>query len=81
MRTEERRLHRGERLVLYSNGISERPLAGDRRFGLEGSARTLAGLVAGASAARTARAIQQAVVDASSRPLEDDAAVVVLAVT
>ena len=81
VRTEERRLHRGERLVLYSDGISERPLDDGRPFGLEGIRAAVAALAEGASAARTARAIQQAVVAVSSRPLEDDAAVVVLAVT
>jgi serine phosphatase RsbU (regulator of sigma subunit) len=81
VRPQERRLHRGERLVLYSDGISERPLGDGRPFGLEGIRAAVAGLDEGASAARTARAIQQATLAASSRPLEDDAAIVVLAVT
>ena len=80
VRFDERRLHPGERLVLYSDGITERPLGDGRPFGLEGIRAALAS-IEGTSAARTARAIQEAVVNASSRPLEDDAAIVVLAVT
>jgi hypothetical protein len=46
---------------------------------LEGIQRAIEG--AGPSAAATTRAIQRAVADASPHPLEDDAAVLALAIT
>ena len=78
-RAEERSLKGGERLVLYTDGISERRTATGGLFGVEGIGRAIEG--AGPSAAATTRAIQRAVTDASPLPLEDDAAVVVLAIT
>jgi serine phosphatase RsbU (regulator of sigma subunit) len=78
-RREQRRLRRGERVILHSDGVFERRGKGDRPFGLAG----IEGAVAqarGVSAAATARSIQNAVGAASPRPLEDDATVVVLAV-
>jgi AcrR family transcriptional regulator len=73
-RRHERRLLDGDRLVLYTDGMSRR-----RTLGTAG----IAAAVLGAdrrSAAAAARAIQEAVVSASEDPLPDDAAVVVLAV-
>ncbi len=78
-RAEERPLRAGERLVLYTDGISERRTVTGGRFGLEGIQRAIEG--AGPSAAATTRAIQRAVTDASPQPLADDAAVLVLAIT
>jgi AcrR family transcriptional regulator len=76
-RRHQRRLLDGDRLVLYTDGISRRCTA-DGQFGVEGIVRAALGS-AGRSAAATARAIQEAVVSASEDPLPDDAAVVVLA--
>lgn len=76
-RVHRRRLGGGERVILHSDGtVGRRSSKGT--FGLDG----IKGAVAaahGASAAATARSIQHAVVGFSSAPLEDDAAVVVLA--
>ena len=74
----QRRLLDGDRLVMYSDGISRRRTH-DGPFGTEGIVKAAAS-VAGRSATATARAIQEAVVSASEDPLPDDAAVVVLAV-
>jgi AcrR family transcriptional regulator len=75
----QRRLGQGERVVLYSDGVSGRKTA-DGPFGTAGIARAAASAPAG-SATATVKAIQQAVAGASEDPLPDDAAVVVLAVT
>jgi AcrR family transcriptional regulator len=74
----QRRLLGGDRLILYSDGISRRR-TGDGLFGTDGIVQAARG-AAGRSATATARAIQDAVVSASEDPLPDDAAVVVLAV-
>ena len=79
VRADQRRLRPGERIVLHSDGITERPLSDEATFGLEGI-RTALAAAQGASAARMAREVQQAVVSASPRPLEDDAAVMVLSI-
>jgi serine phosphatase RsbU (regulator of sigma subunit) len=76
-RRNQRRLLDGDRLVLYTDGISRRRTA-DGAFDSAG----IAGAVRRAdrrSAAAAARAILEAVVGASEDPLPDDAAVVVLA--
>jgi serine phosphatase RsbU (regulator of sigma subunit) len=76
-RRHQRRLGDGDRLVLYSDGVSRRRTP-DGAFGAEGIAR--AALAADPrSATATVRAIQERVVAASEDPLPDDAAVVVLA--
>jgi sigma-B regulation protein RsbU (phosphoserine phosphatase) len=75
----QRRLLAGDRLVMYTDGISRRR-TGEGLFGTEGTVRAGRG-AAGHSAAATARAIQEAVVSASEDALQDDAAVVVLAVS
>jgi AcrR family transcriptional regulator len=73
----QRRLHDGDRLVLYSDGVSRRR-TNDGVFGTEGIAKAAAAAKRH-SAAATTRAIQEAIVSASEDPLPDDAAVVVLA--
>jgi serine phosphatase RsbU (regulator of sigma subunit) len=79
-RREERALRAGERVVLYTDGIRDRGTEGGGRFGVEGIARAVEGME-DRSAAATVRGIQAAVMSASPEPLEDDAAVVVLAVS
>jgi serine phosphatase RsbU (regulator of sigma subunit)/AcrR family transcriptional regulator len=74
----QRRLHDGDRLILYSDGVSRRRTA-DGPFGTDGIAKAARG--ATPSAPATARAIQEAVVSASEDALPDDAAVVVFAVS
>jgi serine phosphatase RsbU (regulator of sigma subunit) len=75
----ERRLASGERLILVTNGVTERRAEGGGRFGSDGISRALANLE-NPTAAVTAMAILQAVADSWREPLEDDAAVVVLSV-
>jgi serine phosphatase RsbU (regulator of sigma subunit) len=74
----QRRLNDGDRVILYSDGVSRRRTA-DGLFGTDGiiNAARSAGR---RSAPATARAIQEAVVSASEDPLPDDAAVIVLTV-
>ena len=79
-RREERPLRPGERVVLYTDGIRDRRTEDGGRFGVEGIADAVASK-GDRTAAATVRSIQDAVVRASSEPLEDDAAVVVLAVS
>jgi serine phosphatase RsbU (regulator of sigma subunit) len=76
----QRRLNRGERLILLTDGITERHLEGGATFGVEGLGRALAGAES-TTAAGTAMAIQRAVTDSWREPLEDDGTVVVMAVT
>jgi serine phosphatase RsbU (regulator of sigma subunit)/AcrR family transcriptional regulator len=76
-RRHQRRLAQGDRIVLYSDGVTRRRTA-EGLFGTEGIVEAVRG-TAGRSATATARAIQEAVVSASEDPLPDDAAVVVLA--
>ena len=75
----ERRLRPGERVILYSGGVPGRATADGRPLGLEGIARAVKGME-DRSAAATTRAIQEAVTSASTEPMGEDAAVVVLAV-
>ena len=79
-RREERALRPGERVVLYTDGIRDRRTDGGGRFGVEGIAQAVASQ-GDRTAAATVRSIQDAVMRASREPLEDDAAVVVLAVS
>jgi serine phosphatase RsbU (regulator of sigma subunit)/AcrR family transcriptional regulator len=74
----QRRLHHGDRLILYSDGVSGRR-TDTGVFGTAGIVNAATSRT-GRSATATARAIQEAVVRASEDPLPDDAAVVVLAV-
>lgn len=75
----ERRLRSGERLILVTDGITQRRVEGGGRFGIHGI-RAAVESVETPTAAATAMAIQQAVTSCWSEPLEDDATVVVLAV-
>jgi serine phosphatase RsbU (regulator of sigma subunit) len=75
----QRRLHSGERLILCSDGLLERRGDDGRPFGTEGVARAVHD-ASEASAAATARSVQQAAVAASAQPLGDDLVVVALAV-
>jgi serine phosphatase RsbU (regulator of sigma subunit) len=77
LRVTRRRLIPGERLVLYSDGVTERPTLDGRPFGLEGIRRAVA-RASSASAPATVRAIEDAVADAAPGPLEDDATLLVL---
>jgi serine phosphatase RsbU (regulator of sigma subunit) len=73
-----RRLEPGERLLLLSDGVLDRKRSGGGTIGLDG----IRGAVARArdlSAPSAVRAIEDAIHDASSDPLEDDATVVVFA--
>jgi len=75
----ERRLAPGERLVLITDGITGRRVTSGGSFGVSG----LRGAVENAAhptAAGTTVAIQRAVIQSWSEPLEDDATVVVMAV-
>ena len=73
-----RRLSSGERLVLVTDGITERRTEGGV-FGPQGIGRALEQL-GPATAAASAMAILQAVSESWREPLEDDATVVVLRV-
>ena len=75
----ERRLKPGERLILLTDGITNRQLDGGGTFGLDG-VKTAVEAAASPTAAGTAMAIQQALTDCSREPFEDDATVVVMAV-
>jgi serine phosphatase RsbU (regulator of sigma subunit) len=73
-----RRLEPGERLLLLSDGVLERKRTGGGTIGVDGIRGAVAAARdAGAPAA--VRAIEDAIADASSDPLEDDATVVVFA--
>lgn len=76
--TSEHRLDAGDRLLLYSDGLTECKRANGKRMGLEGLVPVLSEHRAD-SAARIVRALQDAVTDASPRPLRDDATLLVLA--
>jgi serine phosphatase RsbU (regulator of sigma subunit) len=72
-------LESGERLVLVTDGITERHVEGGGTFGVDGLRRAIADAPA-PTAAATAMAIQRAVTSCWTEPLEDDATIVVLAV-
>jgi AcrR family transcriptional regulator len=76
-RRQQRRLLDGDRLVLYTDGISRRRTV-DGPFDIDGIVDAVRH-ASGRSAPAAARAIQEAVVSASEDPLPDDAAVVVFA--
>lgn len=75
---QRHRLAPGERLLLLSDGVLDRHTDGAGRFGLAGVTAALHGRP-GASPAETFRALQDAILDRSLDPLEDDATIVVLA--
>lgn len=70
-------LEPGDRLVLVTEGITGRTVEGGGTFGVDGLRKAVEGT---RTAAATAMAIQQAVVDSWTEPLEDDACLIVLAV-
>jgi len=78
--TTQRRLHVDERVVLVTDGITERRTEGGGRFGADGIRDALAG-IEHPTAAATAMAILHAVTRCWSEPLQDDGTVAVLAVT
>ena len=69
---------RGERLLLYSDGVTERRRTDGTLLGLEGLLSLLRTGPA-TSAAETVRVLHDAVIDASPQPLRDDATVLLLA--
>lgn len=75
----ERQLTSDERLILVTDGITQRRTQDGGRFGIEGIRRAVA-TVDNPTAAATAMAILQAVTDSWTEPLEDDGTVVVLCV-
>jgi serine phosphatase RsbU (regulator of sigma subunit) len=68
----------GERLLLYSDGVSERRTADGGRIGENGLRAILAGL-GPRSAAATVRGLQDAVIESTSEALRDDATLLVIA--
>jgi serine phosphatase RsbU (regulator of sigma subunit) len=77
--TTQRQLHPGERLILVTVGITERRIDGGGTLGVDGLRRAVE-RAENPTAAATALAIQDAVTNCWREPLEDDAAVVVMAV-
>jgi serine phosphatase RsbU (regulator of sigma subunit) len=75
----EIRLDPGERIVLVTDGITERTVREGGTFGLDGVRDAIATATA-ATAAATAMAILQAVAASWTKPLQDDATLIVLAV-
>ena len=75
----ERVLQSGERLILVTDGITERKTEGGGTFGVDGIRSALAD-VDNPTAAATAMTILQAVTDCWREPLEDDGTVAVLTV-
>ncbi len=72
-------LEPGDRLVLVTNGIVQRAVEGGGTFGVAGLRQAIANAHT-PTAAGTAMAIERAVVDAWTKPLQDDACLLVLAV-
>jgi len=72
-------LHSDERLTFLTDGVTERPVEGGGRFGIDGI-RSAIDEVQSPTAAATAMAILQAVTDCWREPLEDDGTFVVLCV-
>jgi serine phosphatase RsbU (regulator of sigma subunit) len=68
----------GDRLLLYSDGVSERRTADGGRIGEDGLRAILTEL-GPRSAATTVRGLQDAVINASPEPLRDDATLLVVA--
>lgn len=74
----ERRLAEGEQVLLYSDGVTERRRSDGSLLGLEALAPVFRAST-GSSAAEVVRAIQDEVMDASPKPLRDDATMLFLA--
>jgi serine phosphatase RsbU (regulator of sigma subunit) len=80
IQTSRRQLESGDRILMVTDGIIDRHVAGGGTFGVEGIQRALM-QAAAPTAAATAMAIQQqAVTDCWAEPLKDDATLVVLAI-
>ena len=75
-RRTEFRVEPGQRILLYSTVPERRDSVGEL-FGVESLKRTLRGC-AGATAAGAVRALQDAVLGFSSRPLRDDATILLV---
>ena len=76
----QRQLHRGERLVLLTDGVTQRQTQDGGTFGVDGlRKRSITPPTPTATA--TAIAIQRAITSSWEEPLQDDATVVVMAVT
>lgn len=74
---DRRRLQPDDRVLLLSDGVLERRTPDGGPFGIDGVRTAIA--TAGAGAAATVRAIEDALVEWSVEPLEDDATIVVFA--
>jgi serine phosphatase RsbU (regulator of sigma subunit) len=67
----------GQRILLYTDGVTERRDSTRNQFGTENISRTLRAC-ANATVAGTVRALQDAVLGFSSRPLRDDATILLI---
>jgi serine phosphatase RsbU (regulator of sigma subunit) len=76
-RRTERDVEPGHRILLYSDGVTERRDDTRNQFGTENISRTLRAC-AHATVAGTVRALQDAVLGFSSRPLRDDATILLV---
>jgi serine phosphatase RsbU (regulator of sigma subunit) len=76
-RRTERGLEPGQSILLYSDGVSERRDSARNQFGIENISRTLRAC-AHTTVAETVRALQDAVLEFSSRPLRDDATILLV---
>jgi serine phosphatase RsbU (regulator of sigma subunit) len=76
-RRAERAVEPGQRILLYSDGVTERRDSARNQFGTENISRTLRAC-ADATVAGTARALQDAVLGFSPRPLRDDATILLV---
>jgi hypothetical protein len=76
-RRSERAVEPGQRILLYTDGVCERRDSARNQFGTENIAHTLRAC-AQSTVAATVRALQDAVLDFSSRPLRDDATILLV---
>jgi len=76
-RRSERVVELRQRILLYSDGVTGRRDSARNQFGTENISRTLRGC-ANATLAETVRALQDAVLGFSPRPLRDDATILLL---
>jgi AcrR family transcriptional regulator len=77
--SNQRQLYPGERLILLTDGITQRHMEDGTEFGLDGVRAALQN-AGNPTAACTAMAIQKAVTDYWQDPVQDDATVVVMAI-
>ncbi len=78
-RVTEQALTPGQRVIIVTNGITQRKLESGGTFGVDGIKAAL-DRAENQTAAATAMAIQQAVTDCWKEPLEDDGTILVMAV-